>query len=87
MALSLPADTLKAWEHPPSSSAEGLAMPQQNHFIPADFSLKSDAAASKDSEVKQAAEALLTAVPAQNAKVKLPQELSNLGRTLCKTSP
>ena len=70
MALTVPADTLKAWEQPPSSSAEGLAMPQQNHFIPADFSLKSDTAASKDSAAKQAAEALLTAQPAQNSRVR-----------------
>jgi len=71
MALSLPADFLKAWlETPPSSSAEGLAMPQQNHFIPTDFSLKSETAGSKDGKAKEAAEALLTAMPAQSAKVE-----------------
>ena len=79
MALPLPGDTLKAWEQPPSSSAEGLAMPQQNHFIPADFSLKSDAAASKDSKAKQAAEALLTAMPAHNTKVSLREALPPQG--------
>ena len=76
MALTLPADTLKAWEQPPNSSAEGLAMPQPNHFIPADFSLKSDTAASTDSKAKQAAEALLIAMPAQNAKVSSHKALS-----------
>ena len=70
MELPLPADTLRAWEQPPASSAEGLALPQRNHFIPADFTLKSEAAGSaKDSKAKQAAEALLTAAPAQSTKV------------------
>lgn len=68
--LPLHADTLRAWEQPPASSAEGLALPQRNHFIPTDFALKSEAAGSaKDSKAKQAAEALLTAAPAQSAKV------------------
>ena len=82
VALSLPADVLKAWEQPPSSSANGLAMPQQNHFIPADFSLKSDTAASKDSKAKQAAEALLTALPTQAAKVSPPWEIPVLASVI-----
>lgn len=65
MALPLPADTLKAWEHPASAAAEGLALPQRNHFIPTDFSLRasSEAAGSKDGAAREAAEAILTAVP------------------------
>ena len=74
MALPLPADILRAWEHPPSASALGLALPQRNHFIPTDFSLRAPTADSgKDARAKQAAEAILTAVPDLAAKVCLPQ--------------
>ena len=72
MALPLPTDILRAWEHPPSASALGLALPQRNHFIPTDFSLRAPTAESgKDARAKQAAEAILTAVPDLAAKVCL----------------
>ena len=73
MALSLPTDILRAWEHPLSASSLGLALPQRNHFIPTDFSLRAPTAESgKDARAKQAAEAILTAVPERAAKVCLP---------------
>ena len=73
MALPLPTDILRAWEHPSSASTVGMALPQRNHFIPTDFSLRAPTAdADKDAKVKQAAEAILTAVPDVAAKVRLP---------------
>ncbi len=74
MALPLPTDILRAWEHAPSASSLGLALPQRNHFIPTDFSLRAPTVESgKDARAKQAAEAILTAVPDLSAKVCLPQ--------------
>ena len=73
MALPLPTDILRAWEHPPNASSLGLALPQRNHFIPTDFSLCAPTADSgKDARAKQAAQAILTAVPDVAAKVCLP---------------
>ena len=73
MALPLPTDILRAWEHPPSASTLGMALPQRNHFIPTDFSLRAPSAdGGKDARAKQAAEAILTAVPNVAAKVCLP---------------
>ena len=73
MALPLPTDILRAWQHPPSASSIGLALPQRNHFIPTDFSLRAPTADSgKDARAMQAAQAILTAVHDVAAKVCLP---------------
>lgn len=73
MALPLPTDILRSWEQPPSASTLGLALPQRNHFIPTDFSLRAPTTElDKDARAKQAAQAILTAVPAVAAEVCLP---------------